>query len=75
MFDAWMAIHFVGQWVEIPGLAASFAIVLATQIQNLIFESFIAVPTVSGEDAAVLHDDPVLAFVDPKERDIIGSIT
>lgn len=37
MFDAWMAIHFVGQWVEIPGLAASFAIVLATQIQNLIF--------------------------------------
>lgn len=75
MLDARVAVHFVCQRVEIPGFAASLAIMLPTQIEDLIFECFIAVPTVSGEDAAVFHDDPVLAFVDPKERDVVRTIT
>lgn len=75
MFDTRVTVHFVGQRVEIPRLAASFAIVLTAQIEDLMLESFVTVPAVPGENATVFHDDPMLAFVDPKEGDVVGSIT
>lgn len=67
MLDAWVTFHFLGQRVEIPGFTASFAIMLSTQIEDLIFEGVPAVPAVSGEDATIFHDDHVLTFVDTEE--------
>lgn len=75
MFDAWVAVHFVGQRVEIPGLAASLAVVLAAKIENLVLECFVAVPAVRGEDTAVFQRYSVFAFVDPNKGDIIWPIT
>lgn len=46
MLDARVTVHLVGQRVDIPGLVPSLAIVLATEIENFVLESLVAVPAV-----------------------------
>ena len=72
MPDAGMAVDFVGYWVHRPELPGSVSIVLAAKIDNLVFERFLAVPAIAGDDTAVSGN--LLALVDTEKRYIIWSI-
>jgi len=54
MFDARMAVHFVGQGIDIPGLSIGLSIMLAAKVEDFVLESLIAVPAVTREDTVVL---------------------
>lgn len=72
MPDAGMAVDFVGYWVHRPELPGSVSIVLAAKIDNLVFERFLAVPTIAGGDTAISGN--LLALVDTEKRYIIWAI-
>jgi hypothetical protein len=72
MPDAGMAVDFVGYWVHRPELPGSVSIVLAAKIDNLVFERFLAVPAIAGDDTAISGD--LLALVNTEKRYIIWAV-
>lgn len=75
MLNARVAVHFVGQRIDIPGLSIGLPIMLAAKIEDFVLESFVTVPAMTREDTAILEDMSRLAFVDANERNIVRSIT
>lgn len=69
--DTGVAVDLVGDGVDGPELA-SIAVVLATQVDNLVLECLLTIPTISRNYAAIPSNFP--ASVDTKEGDIIRTI-
>lgn len=67
MLDAWMAVHLVGERIDIPGLSIGHSVVLAAKVEDFVLESFITVPAVTGEDTAILKNVSGLALVNANE--------
>lgn len=67
MLDAWVAVHLVGEGIDIPRLSIGLSVVLAAKVEDFILESFITVPAVTREDTAVLKNVSRFALVNPNE--------
>jgi hypothetical protein len=73
MTDAGMAVHLIGQGVKEPRFFIGFPVMLAAKIQYFVFEGFVAVPAMAGEDAAVAKG--LGALVNSNDGYVVWAIT
>jgi hypothetical protein len=67
-----MAVDFISQGIKEPRFFASFSIVLAAKIQDLILECFVAVPTMARENATITKG--LGPLIDSDDRHIVWAI-